>query len=223
LINVPNFMVDAQWNLMAGVHGPSAKVKLWDLKNQELRFEWPLEGQPFVNLSPDGKLLARVVTNYVVALCDTSTGQTVHLLAGSKWRFSGMTFSPDSKILAVGGWDSQIYLWDTSSGQLVSAPLRGHRRGVSPLAFSPDGRTLISRSDDRTVRLWNVETGQEMVVVENTPFAILSPNARYFAHPLLPADLENAAEPPGLLITRLPTAAEAEVRNRAMTQYLNLD
>ena len=133
-----------------------------------------------------------------------------------------MAFSPNGKILAAGGWDSQIYLWDTSTGQLISAPLRGHRRGVSPLAFSPDGRTLISRSDDLTVRLWNVETGQEMVVLENTPFAILSPNARNFAHHLLPKDLENATEPPALLITRLPTAAEAEERNRLMTQLSKL-
>ena len=133
-----------------------------------------------------------------------------------------MAFSPDGKILADGGWDSLIYLWDISTGRLACAPLRGHRRGASPLDFSTDGRTLISKSDDLTVRLWNVETGQEMVVLDNTPFAILSPNARYFAHLLIPNDLENATEPPGLLITRLPTAAEAEERNRLMTQLSKL-
>ena len=216
LVDLPNFVVDAQWNLMAGVHNASAKVKLWDLKNQKLQMEWPVEvpNSKAVLLSSDGKLLARVATNYVVALCDTATGQKVQSLAGAKWNLPGMVFSSDGKIFAGGSWDSQIYLWDIASGKLITPPLRGHRRGITGLAFSPDGRTLISRSDDLTVRLWNVKTGQQMVVVEDTFFAILSPDSRYFAHP---------TDGIGLLITRLPSAAEAEERNRALTKFLKLD
>jgi WD40 repeat protein/serine/threonine protein kinase len=218
LIDLRNFVVDAQWNLMAGVHDASAKVKLWNLKDQKLQMDWPVEAQSkAVLLSPDGKLLARVVTNYVVALCDTSTGRKVQSLAGAKWNVSAMVFSSDGKIFAGGSWDAQIYVWDVSASKLITPPLRGHRRGVSDLAFSPDGRTLISRSDDLSVRLWNVQTGQQMLLLEDTAFAILSPDARNFAHP------DKSTTGFGLLITRLPTAAEAEDRNHAMTQFLKLD
>jgi WD40 repeat protein len=222
-IDVPNFVISPQSDFMVGVHRPSARVRLWDLKKQKLRFEWPLElpSSAGVVLSPDGKLLARIVTNYVLALHNTSTGEKVQSLAGAKWNIPGLAFSPDGKTFAGGSWDSKIYLWDVATGQLLLPPLRGHRRALSRVVFSPDGRTLISSSDDLTIRLWNVQTGQDLMVLEDAGSASMSPNGRYFQRLDL-TGIERRKEPT-LFITRLPTPAEAEERNRALTQYLNLD
>jgi serine/threonine protein kinase/WD40 repeat protein len=196
-------------------HYASDSLRIWDFNAKKVRAEWPLPFESAAGiLSPNGQWLARVTTNYQIALHDPQTGEFVRSLAGPKWNVGSLAVSPDSGLLAVGSWDARIYIWNVQSGELVCPPLRGHRRGVQNLQFSLDQRTLISASDDFTVRLWNVQAGQELLVLEKTEHAIVSPDNLHFAR----RDLDGI-----LHLHRLPTHAKAEARNRGMVQFLNLD
>ncbi|EWC64162.1 High-affnity carbon uptake protein Hat/HatR [Actinokineospora spheciospongiae] len=72
-------------------------------------------------------------------------------------------------VVASGSVDATLRIWDLESGRPVSAPLRGHTRGVRDVVVArfADGRSvLVSGGDDQSVRAWEpvdgVVTGRQL-------------------------------------------------------------
>ncbi len=173
---------------------------LWDAKTEKLlrTIEDGPEYSSFgcLAFSPDGRIIAtggsRVITkdgparkgtvnnvsitmdgwitDGIVRLWDTQTGEHIRTLTGQARRVNSVAFSPDGIIIAAGdsltltadsrGRNPTVHLWDARTGKLLQT-LKGHRYDIRSVAFSPDGKLLASGGDSAPIRLWDVNTGQQ--------------------------------------------------------------
>jgi WD40 repeat protein len=120
-----------------------------------------------VSFSPDGKILAMLadlgtslqgtkgkmvyLTDWVVRLWDTTTGQELRVLKGHAHRVSTLDFSPDSRLLATGSLDHSVRIWDVATGKplhvLQPEKFGNFGFGVSLVRFSSDGCRLLTMTD----------------------------------------------------------------------------
>jgi len=140
-------------------NGVAKGITLWDLATREIvnpsldkRGDIPLT---FLQLSPDGKVLATGGFDGLVRLWDMATGDELlpPLQAHSESVISA-AFSPDGQVLATASLDQTVKLWEFATRRELDT-LKGHDSGVWIVAFSADGRRLASGGQDQTVRLWN--------------------------------------------------------------------
>jgi WD40 repeat protein/tRNA A-37 threonylcarbamoyl transferase component Bud32 len=120
--------------------------------------------------SPDGKLLAGVLSANRVGVWDVIAGRRLHSLNIGSYYPSCVAFSPDSKWLAVGvslecsQGVATLEIWDVATGKVVLTP-EGGLVGVNGVAFSPDGTLLAAAAgnfltSNGAVHVWNATTGQ---------------------------------------------------------------
>jgi WD40 repeat protein/predicted Ser/Thr protein kinase len=132
-------------------------ITLWDLKTHAIlkssldKREIPLT---FLQLSPDGKVLATGGFEGLVRLWDMATGDELLPPIQEPESVVAAAFSPDGQVLAIAGLDQTIKLWELATRRELDT-LKGHESGVWAVTFSADGRRLASGGDDKTVRLWN--------------------------------------------------------------------
>jgi WD40 repeat protein/serine/threonine protein kinase len=147
-------------------NGLGKGVTLWDLVNREilcgsLDQRWSEDHTPipipltFLELSPDGKVLATGGFDGLVKIWDMATGAEVlpHLQAHFDPVVSA-AFSPDGKGLATASLDQTIKIWEVATWRETDT-LRGHESGVWTVAYSANGSRLASGGQDNTVRVWN--------------------------------------------------------------------
>ena len=134
--------------------------------------------------SPDGKLLARLVTTGGSPMLhlwrlpngddpDHIQAESAGLvsLKGKKSAFQfggrGVAFSPNSDLVAVGGLKKPnvFRLYSVARSEFVaeSAPLAGQ---VTGLAFSPDGTHVFCGDDKGTVQAWRLEGADRSSLVK---------------------------------------------------------
>ncbi|HEX4612692.1 MAG TPA: WD40 repeat domain-containing protein [Urbifossiella sp.] len=108
-----------------------------------------------VAFSPDGKLLAGVLTSTArvvdaagATVADFPVGETVRSVA----------FSFDGKVLATATNKGVIRFWDVA-GKKPTGSL-DHPGGVAAVAFSPDGKLFAAGCEDKTARVWELATGR---------------------------------------------------------------
>jgi RNA polymerase sigma factor (sigma-70 family) len=133
------------------------------LKRRGLAPGW---AQPLIQgleFSPDGRTLAVVDADWVVALWEVATGSR-RLVCGplepiraghNSCETCRAAFSPDGKTLAAGSPYGEVRLWSARTGKEL-ARWRGHRGRIAAMAFSSDGRTLATGSADTTALLWDL-------------------------------------------------------------------
>ena len=174
---------------------------LWDAKTEKLlrTIEDGPEYSSFgcMAFSPDGRIIAtggsRIITkdgparkgtvnnvsitmdgwitDGIVRLWDTQTGEHIRTLTGQAERVNSVAFSPDGTTIAAGdsltltadsqGRNPTVHLWDARTGKLLRT-LKGHRHRIQSVAFSPDGKLIASGGDSAPIRLWDVNTGQQI-------------------------------------------------------------
>jgi WD40 repeat protein len=163
----------ADGKLLATNSGSEGNVRVWKVATGKEAFQVVSTGSAGgCAFSPDGKLLAIVLSDGDLCLVETLTGkERSRLRLGRTGGFSAMAFSPDSRLLALTLGDEVIRLWDVVQGKLLRG-LVGHQESVLTLAFSPNGDVLASGSDDGTVRLWKVGTGEEVRCFEGHQGAV---------------------------------------------------
>jgi WD40 repeat protein len=153
-------------------------VTLWDTANptQPRRLgEPPVPGFTSetisVRFSPDGRILAAVVSDGTVRLWDVGNpASPAELGAPITGKLASVAFSANGSVLAVGSYDSTIRLYDISrpgTPEPVTPSLPGppvFRGTVASLAFSRHG-VLASGSDNGTVILWDVSAPARITTV----------------------------------------------------------
>ncbi len=146
-------------------------VQLRDAQTGDVQMTMHIPGMIIrsVHFSPDGKILAMLLeggvtiqeteksknvlnlTNWVVRLWDTTTGEERRVLRGHTHTVTTLDFSPDSRLLATGSWDHSVRIWEVATGKplhvLQPEKLLEHGLGVSVVRFSSDGRRLLTMTD----------------------------------------------------------------------------
>ena len=155
--------------------GDATEIRVWraDDGQEVSRFSFSHgfpEGQDAnqaLALSPNGKLVAAVVSNYAVRVWNTEKTTAIAYLATDEGTPGPLCFSPDGRLLAVGRTiinkesgqpetrHGVIQLWEIAS-RTVWREFRGHDGAVTALALSGDGRRLASGSSDTTILIWDV-------------------------------------------------------------------
>jgi eukaryotic-like serine/threonine-protein kinase len=184
--------------ILAQVHGRQTQV-VWDLRSfgppsnisnipegrrislKMTEMPIPAGAAEMLRISPDGRFLAALSTNYLVKIWDLPNLSERSVLKGHRWTVYSLEFSPDSKLLATGGGDAVTRLWDVETGRELTRPLRGHLQGVTELAFSPDCKSLATASTDNSVRFWHVPTGRELLAMPNASRPRFSPDGNSFS------------------------------------------
>jgi WD40 repeat protein len=151
------------------------KVRLWDIANGSLRYQFHQDSSRVMRnsslgvglaFSPDGKTLAVAQLrskNLVFHAADT--GRISGLLEVQGW-IDAFAFSPDRKTLAVTCTRTEngdtVGLWDFATGTLVCVlPKKEKHKGVPKhLVFSPDGKALAELHEG-TFRLWDVDSRKQ--------------------------------------------------------------
>ena len=140
-------------------------VRLYNVPDlrETSRFADRLPRIRFVNISPDGHLLAACTArDHNVKLWNTKDKSEVRLLSGHSDSVENAVFSPDGRNLATCSCDQTIKLWDLTTGEAVRT-FKGHVEEVWDLAFSPDGKLLASVSKDGGVKVWDALANQGKV------------------------------------------------------------
>jgi WD40 repeat protein/DNA-binding SARP family transcriptional activator len=107
----------------------------------------------WMEVSPDGSLLAIAGGTDVVLLDATTLAEVRRLRGHSEW-VQTVRFSPSGALLASGSDDRTAIVWDVATGTRREL-LRGSSTDVWGVAFSPDEGTLYSSSGP-TVLTWDL-------------------------------------------------------------------
>jgi eukaryotic-like serine/threonine-protein kinase len=135
-----------------------AGITLRDLATGKVLNDWLDQREfplTFLELSPDGKVLAVGDFNGLVRFWNMATGDELRppLQAHSESVVSA-AFSADGQVLATASLDQTIKLWEFATRRELDI-LKGHDSGVWAATFSADGKRLASGGQDQMVRLWN--------------------------------------------------------------------
>jgi WD40 repeat protein len=119
---VSRLAFSADGRQLASVGFQDGRVILWNVATGQPVFRNPLDGPPAltgVSFSPDGKRLAAVGYDGLVALWDTATGHEVLTLRNFAARRPNdyaynarVVFSPDGRRIASNNWDGSVNVWD---------------------------------------------------------------------------------------------------------------
>jgi WD40 repeat protein/tetratricopeptide (TPR) repeat protein len=141
-------------------------VRVWDLTAGEPLSPPSLPVRTDVVYSPDGKRMARKLTD-TVQLHDAATVATVGAAMKHKGEVTLVVFSPTGdRLLTVADppegattptWEVRV--WDAGTGKPACEPLE-HLRGVSQAGFVPGGTRVLTVSLDKRVRIWDGTTGE---------------------------------------------------------------
>ncbi len=164
--------------LQRAVYGGSQEI-------EEIKFPECLSRtmKAYLNLSPNGKIIACSTHDGTVRLLDRATGKKLKNLKGDLGWVADVRFSPDGKTIASGSM-SDVKLWDSTTGEEIKT-LKGHLNEVSALSFSPDGKTIVAGNLDGAVIMWDVATGRELKTLKTHSSKVeslsFSPNSKTIA------------------------------------------
>ncbi len=131
----------------------------------------PIDAEPPLALSPDGKTLALAGKGRTIRLWNLTTGGERTVLPGHAEPIRSLAFSPDGSTLASSSEDKTVKLWEVTGGGLLTT-LRGHT-SLRKLRYSPDGNTLASEGLDYTIRVWDVPAGKLRATLRGHQMLIL--------------------------------------------------
>lgn len=156
--------------------------KLWRLKDGALAgVHAPVSSGRA--LSPDGVLIAGILSNNAFETWSVVDGQVRQTFHGHSDLVMELAFSRDGSLVASASRDRSVKLWSVAGGLLRT--MTGHTGMTRAVAFSPDGALLASGSQDKSVRLWRVSDGAHLRTLsghtEYVGSVTFSPNGSHIA------------------------------------------
>lgn len=136
------FSPDGRWFAA----GSRAGIALYDAATLTEAWFFPAPAPvTSIALSPDGAMLAALLSDGTARLWRIVDGAPLHVLPGHGTTNAGqaLAFSPDGGLLAVAGADGLVWLWRLADGAPLGT-LAGHRSPVLAMAFAPDSASLIT-------------------------------------------------------------------------------
>jgi WD40 repeat protein len=106
-----------------------------------------------VAVSPDGKVIAAMMSEGPIRLWEVATGKELFATGGHQGKVRAVAFSPDGRRVASGSHDGTVRVWDAASGRELRR-LEGNQGIVRAVAFSPDGKILGATGAYSSVLLW---------------------------------------------------------------------
>lgn len=153
------FSPDGQHLAVGGwSHYPGSNaVSIWDVASGRKLHEYSRFSADSVAFSPDGTLLAALISGGDKVKVWSVLGGT-EVFHGAFSTFAGnVNFSPDGRLLSSG-----FFQWEVMTGREVFTVSR--IRGISALHFSHDGRLLTSASYGKTLVQWEIPTTRMVYV-----------------------------------------------------------
>lgn len=139
--------------------------------------------KPAMDLSPDGRYLAKGKIDSSVVILDLKTGKKQRILQGHRKVVLAVCFSHNGKLLATAGGDSKIIIWDVETGKMKNE-FRVHSDLVFDLQFSADDKYILSGSWDTFLCVSDIETGELVKCIrfdEAAPYRVAyTPNDLYY-------------------------------------------
>jgi RNA polymerase sigma factor (sigma-70 family) len=158
-------------------------IRIWDAATGELRQARELPGEEWgpAELSPDGRLLARVVSNpdYRLEIWEVRSGNKLRdLTIKDSGYIMPVAFSSDGRRIAAvghrrgnqaapGGGNLDTHLvraWEVATGKEIFAADVRNNVSSHLIAFSPDGQRLLASfsSVDEGMYCWDLATGRRI-------------------------------------------------------------
>ncbi len=168
-------------------------VKVWDVQSASEVMSFSAGGPIYplctTALSPDGKCIASVPTNWgktTINIWNIITGDKIVTLRGHKALVTCLSFSPDKKWLASGSADKTIKVWNVTTGSEILT-LKGHKQEILSVAFSPNGNLIASASysflppalvnkegesrvEGGEIKVWDSATGAHLISLQHDVF-----------------------------------------------------
>lgn len=129
-----------------------------------------------VAFTPDSQMVAAGMSNGVVRLWSSTTGESIRALEGHRYAVRAIAINPTGRTLASASADNTVKLWDLQTGRLwetISIPAADGV--VHTLTFSPDGQRLATATDQNTLQLWEVSTGRLIRTLVNRAGTEIAP------------------------------------------------
>ncbi|MCY4403579.1 MAG: WD40 repeat domain-containing protein [Candidatus Poribacteria bacterium] len=161
-------------------------IWLWDTTTgrHKITLEYAVSGDN-IAYSPDGEVIAIIVSGTILLLDATTGEQKSELQIGVEKHFS---FSPDGTTIAAVDENGIVQVWDTKGGIPIKYGFEEETRvklevpiatgkhkytfecadSVGGIVFSPDGDTLTTANANNTVQVWNTKTGALKYTLEHT-------------------------------------------------------
>lgn len=106
--------------------------------------------------SPDDKLSASILDDIAIQICESRSGNLLHVLTGHSDSVSSICFSPCGNSVLSASQDKSIKEWDVKTGKCIRT-LVGHITGVHNAVYSADMLRIISFDSEGT-KEWDRET-----------------------------------------------------------------
>lgn len=131
------------------------------------------EQEPILStrMSPDGRLLAGVLSNQQVCVWEVVSNREVMRTPPSRdpVRLADWTARGDRMLTVTG---SVATVWNTEAGQM-EYECRGHAMDIRGARFSPDGLRVATASVDNTARIWS-DHGKSSLVLGGHEKSVVS-------------------------------------------------
>jgi WD40 repeat protein len=168
----------ATWEVGEGNAREAGSVlQLWDADSgkEQRRIQIKRGAVSCAAFSPDGKQIAVVEDEAIVAIYETTTGKSLQRW-GVPELTSGLCYSPDGKrlaavVLSPWRWGKPMIVWDLGTGERVRCS-PAPKGDVAAYSFLPGGKTLACVRYRGGVFLWDVLSGENSFPRESLMGAI---------------------------------------------------
>ncbi len=148
--------------LRTHIGGQNSALEVRDVRSGEVR--WIEEHCTGFAISPNGRTIAALGTEYCTRLLNGRTGRTEKRFALCTSN-GGATFSPDGATLITGGRHNSLSalpglrLWNLRTGRLCANLREPLRYSQAQAALSSDGKHLMIENDEGRIDTWSLKTG----------------------------------------------------------------
>ncbi|MDF2179238.1 hypothetical protein P2G88_13340 [Aliiglaciecola sp. CAU 1673] len=137
-------------------------LKVWDLKNNKIKFEWRHQGEgdnlvANIHIAFD-KAFAVTADREAFALWNLSTGDPEGFWRIDESSVRAVAVADGGQALLVGRSNGKVLFFEPATGRRLE--FLGHQERINSLDLSPNGFYALTGSNDYVAYLWDTRSGQ---------------------------------------------------------------